>query len=135
MQELKQIRKSVFDFINGKIDGVSTYECRHTVFLNTETDLPAICVFIDDAQSDDGTLCGAYWNGKLIIQVYLKSSLPEDDLDDLMELVINKLDEYSSDKLDQFSLSAITYINDDKQSEWIVGSIQYDISFYRKGAE
>ncbi|MGF7452591.1 phage tail terminator protein [Pasteurella bettyae] len=135
MQDLKKIRKSVFDFLDGKIDGVDHYFCGHTVFLSAETELPAICVFIDDVQSDDSTICGAYWTGKLSVQVYLKSSLPEDDLDDLMELVINKLDGYASDELELLQLSAITYINDERQTEWIVGSIQYDISFYRKGAE
>lgn len=135
MKQLGIIRKELFEHLEDKVDGVDNYFNGHTVFLHDETDLPALCVFIDDAQSDDTDLCGTYWTAKLNIQVYLKSSLPEEELDELMEAVIAKCDEFESDNLERFELSAVSYINDDKQAEWIIGAIQYDISFYRKGAE
>lgn len=135
MKELTIIRNAVFDFLEGNIDDVAYYHCGHLVFLDAERDLPALCVFIDDAQTDDIDLCGSYWNAKLNIQLYLKSSSPEDDLDELMEQVIEQCQQLELSDLEQFDLSAITYINDDKQTEWIIGAIQYDISFYRKGAE
>ncbi|MGF7433132.1 phage tail terminator protein [Pasteurella bettyae] len=136
MKELGLIRRAVFDYLDDQIDGVDHYFCGHTVFLHDETDLPAICVFVDDAQSDDIDLCGAYWSAKLHIQVYLKSTLPaEDELDELMDAVIAKCADFESEYLERFELSAVSYINDDKQAEWIIGAIQYDIAFYRKGAD
>ncbi|WP_386696689.1 phage tail terminator protein [Lonepinella sp. MS14436] len=134
MKELSQIRKSIFDHIDNKITGVSYYHNGRSVFLNAETDLPAICVFIEDVQTEEMDLDGMYFDGELAVQVYVKSSLPESSLDELVEKVINKLNNYESDVLDRFSLSSVTYSNDENHTEWIVGTILYKIGFYRNGA-
>ncbi|EHZ8148957.1 phage tail protein [Salmonella enterica] len=77
------IRSAVLDALKAGLNTVPdvVFFDGEPVFVDGETELPAVAVFLSDAQPDNEYLDERYWQAILHIQVFLRAGEPDRELD------------------------------------------------------
>lgn len=84
MNRHTEIRKAIINRIKEGTDIDATYFDGRPVFIEA-ADLPAVAVYLTDAQYTAEDLDGDSWEATLHIEVFLKASQPDSALDEWME--------------------------------------------------
>lgn len=87
MNRHSEIRKAIINRIKEGTDIDATYFDGRPVFIEA-SDLPAVAVYLTDAQYTAEDIDGDSWEATLHIEVFLKSSQPDSALDEWMECQI-----------------------------------------------
>ncbi|OOF80237.1 phage tail terminator protein [Rodentibacter caecimuris] len=130
----QKIRHQIVELLKPQITGVQHFYSGRPLFIDIDQDKSAIAVFIDDIQCDELTLCSHEWEASLNIAIYLKTSVGEDELDNIAEQIKSRLmtaienDELPS-QLNEITLSGYTYEQDQTNRTWFVANVRYQIKY------
>ncbi len=126
-----QIRAAVLDALKGSItDSVTWFDGRPAV-LEAE-DLPAVAVYLTDAQASGEMLDEDQWAATLHIEVFLKGTSSDTDLDTWMEVRIYPVMEdipALGDLIELMNPLGYDYQRDDEMATWGSADLQYSITY------
>ncbi|MFJ5503819.1 phage tail terminator protein [Pectobacterium carotovorum] len=127
------IRKSVLDALKASVSaGSVTFFDGRPGFLDVQ-DLPAIAVYLSDAESTDDYLDAGLWRATLHVEVFLKAASPDSELDNWVEREILPVMENIPD-LNELIETTIPqgyeYQRDDEAVTWGSADIKYSLTYY-----
>ena len=130
-----KIRQAAIAAVRQAVAGrdVSVFDGRPG-FISDVNDLPAVAVYITDAQSAPmgGVLCGIdAWEAVLHVEIFLKSNSPDSELDEWTELLYRAV--YESSELERltniFSPQGYDYLRDEEQMMWGSADFRFSITY------
>ena len=126
-----QIRTAVLDALKSSItDSVTWYDGR-PAFLAPE-DLPAVAVYLTDAQAPGEMLDEDQWTATLHIEVFLKGTATDTALDNWVETRIYPVLENIpalSDLIELMAPLGYDYSRDEEVATWGSADLQYSIAY------
>lgn len=125
------IRKAVLDALKaGNAQAVTWFDGRPSVL--DAQDLPAVAVYLTDAESSDESVDEDMWRATLHIEVFLKGDDTDSALDEWMENniypVMASIPTLSG-VLETMSARGYDYQRDDELATWGSADLQYSISY------
>lgn len=125
------IRLAVLDALKAGITDPVTWSDGRPAVLESE-DLPAVAVYITDAQSTEESIDEDIWRATLHIEVFLKASETDTALDTWMESKIypqlNALPGLPP-LIETMSAQGYDYQRDDEMATWGSADLRYSISY------
>ncbi|WP_354691021.1 phage minor tail U family protein [Phytobacter sp. RSE-02] len=126
-----QIRAAVLDALKDNITDSVTWFDGRPAFLEVQ-DLPAVAVYLTDAQFTGAMVDEDQWSATLHIEVFLKADLPDAALDEWMESKIYPvLSDIPglSDLIELMGPLGYDYQRDDEMATWGSADMQYSITY------
>lgn len=125
------IRKAVLDALKaGNAQAVTWFDGRPSVV--DAQDLPAVAVYLTDAESSDESVDEDMWRATLHIEVFLKGDDTDSALDEWMENniypVMASISTLSG-VLETMSARGYDYQRDDELATWGSADLQYSVSY------
>ena len=125
------IRKAVLDALKaGNAQAVTWFDGRPSVL--EPQDLPAVAVYLTDAESSDESVDEDMWRATLHIEVFLKGDDTDSALDEWMENniypVMASIPTLSG-VLETMSARGYDYQRDDELATWGSADLQYSVSY------
>lgn len=125
------IRKAVLDALKaGNAQAVTWFDGRPSVL--EPQDLPAVAVYLTDAESSGESVDEDMWRATLHIEVFLKGDDTDSALDEWMENniypVMASIPTLSG-VLETMSARGYDYQRDDEMATWGSADLQYSISY------
>lgn len=125
------IRKAVLDALKaGNAQAVTWFDGRPSVL--DAQDLPAVAVYLTDAESSDESVDEDMWRATLHIEVFLKGDDTDSALDEWMENniypVMASIPTLSG-VLETMSARGYDYQRDDEMATWGSADLQYSVSY------
>ncbi|WP_313068378.1 phage tail terminator protein [Atlantibacter hermannii] len=125
------IRKAVLDALKaGNAQAVAWFDGRPSVL--DAQDLPAVAVYLTDAESSGESVDEDMWRATLHIEVFLKGDDTDSALDEWMENniypVMASIPTLSG-VLETMSARGYDYQRDDEMATWGSADLQYSISY------
>ena len=125
------IRKAVLDALKaGNAQAVTWFDGRSSVL--DAQDLPAVAVYLTDAESSDESVDEDMWRATLHIEVFLKGDDTDSALDEWMENniypVMASISTLSG-VLETMSARGYDYQRDDELATWGSADLQYSVSY------
>lgn len=125
------IRKAVLDALKaGNAQAVTWFDGRPSVL--DAQDLPAVAVYLTDAESSDESVDEDMWRATLHIEVFLKGDDTDSALDEWMENniypVMASIPTLSG-VLETMSARGYDYQRDDELATWGSADLQYSVSY------
>ena len=125
------IRKAVLDALKaGNAQAVTWFDGRPSVL--DAQDLPAVAVYLTDAESSDESVDEDMWRATLHIEVFLKGDDTDSALDEWMENniypVMTSIPTLSG-VLETMSARGYDYQRDDELATWGSADLQYSVSY------
>ena len=126
-----QIRTAVLTALKNSITDPVTWFDGRPAFLEVQ-DLPAVAVYLTDAQFTDAMVDEDQWSATLHIEVFLKADLPDAALDEWMESriypVLSDIPGLS-DLIELMAPLGYDYQCDDEMATWGSADMQYSITY------
>lgn len=126
-----QIRAAVLNALKDNITDSVTWFDGRPVFLEVQ-DLPAVAVYLTDAQFTGAMVDEDQWSATLHIEVFLKADLPDAALDEWMESriypVLSDIPGLS-DLIELMAPLGYDYQRDEDMSTWGSADMQYSITY------
>lgn len=126
-----QIRAAVLNALKDNITDSVTWFDGRPAFLEVQ-DLPAVAVYLSDAQFTGAMVDEDQWSATLHIEVFLKADLPDAALDEWMESKIYPvLSDIPglSDLIELMAPLGYDYQRDDEMATWGSADMQYSITY------
>ncbi len=126
-----QIRAAVLNALKDNITDSVTWFDGRPAFLEVQ-DLPAVAVYLTDAQFNGVMVDEDQWSATLHIEVFLKADLPDAALDEWMESriypVLSDIPGLS-DLIELMAPLGYEYQRDDEMATWGSADMQYSITY------
>lgn len=126
-----QIRAAVLNALKDNITDSVTWFDGRPAFLEVQ-DLPAVAVYLTDAQFTGAMVDEDQWSATLHIEVFLKADLPDAALDEWMESriypVLSDI-QGLSDLIELMAPLGYDYQRDDEMATWGSADMQYSITY------
>lgn len=126
-----QIRAAVLNALKDNITDSVTWFDGRPAFLEVQ-DLPAVAVYLTDAQFTGAIVDEDQWSATLHIEVFLKADLPDAALDEWMESriypVLSDIPGLS-DLIELMAPLGYDYQRDDEMATWGSADMQYSITY------
>lgn len=126
-----QIRAAVLNALKNNITDFVTWFDGRPAFLDVQ-DLPAVAVYLTDAQFTGAMVDEDQWSATLHIEVFLKADLPDAALDEWMESriypVLSDIPGLS-DLIELMAPLGYDYQRDDEMATWGSADMQYSITY------
>ncbi|BBE76912.1 MULTISPECIES: phage minor tail U family protein [Phytobacter] len=126
-----QIRAAVLNALKDNITDSVTWFDGRPAFLEVQ-DLPAVAVYLTDAQFTGAMVDEDQWSATLHIEVFLKADLPDAALDEWMESriypVLSDIPGLS-DLIELMTPLGYDYQRDEDMSTWGAADMQYSITY------
>lgn len=126
-----QIRAAVLNSLKDNITDSVTWFDGRPAFLDVQ-DLPAVAVYLTDAQFTGAMVDEDQWSATLHIEVFLKADLPDAALDEWMESriypVLSDIPGLS-DLIELMAPLGYDYQRDDEMATWGSADMQYSITY------
>ncbi|SLK13134.1 Phage minor tail protein U [Enterobacter sp. NFR05] len=126
-----QIRAAVLNALKDNITDSVTWFDGRPAFLEVQ-DLPAVAVYLTDAQFTGAMVDEDQWSATLHIEVFLKADLPDAALDEWMESriypVLSDIPGLS-DLIELMAPLGYDYQRDEDMSTWGSADMQYSITY------
>lgn len=126
-----QIRAAVLNALKDNITDSVTWFDGRPAFLDVQ-DLPAVAVYLTDAQFTGAMVDEDQWSATLHIEVFLKADLPDAALDEWMESriypVLSDIPGLS-DLIELMAPLGYDYQRDDEMATWGSADMQYSITY------
>ena len=126
-----QIRAAVLNALKDNITDSVTWFDGRPAFLDVQ-DLPAVAVYLTDAQFTGAMVDEDQWSATLHIEVFLKADLPDAALDEWMESRIYPVladIPGLSDLIELMAPLGYDYQRDDEMATWGSADMQYSITY------
>lgn len=125
------IRKAVLDALKGGPPLTVTWFDGRPAVLDVQ-DLPAVAVYITDAESTDESVDEDMWRATLHIEVFLKADATDSALDEWMEAniypVMGSVPALSG-VIETMATLGYDYQRDDEMATWGSADLKYSISY------
>lgn len=125
----EEIRQEVISLLQGKIKGVGIFHNGRATFNDVETELPAVAVFIDEAEYQDATICDQDCTAYLKVGIYLPLFSTENELDVIANQIANILKTADLKTVDECVLKKYSYDYDATESAWKNATLNFTISY------
>lgn len=126
-----QIRTAVLTALKNSITDPVTWFDGRPAFLEAQ-DLPAVAVYLTDAQFTGAMVDEDQWSATLHIEVFLKADLPDAALDEWMESriypVLSDMPGLSG-LIELMAPLGYDYQRDDEMATWGSADMQYSITY------
>ena len=126
-----QIRAAVLNALKDNITDSVTWFDGRPAFLEVQ-DLPAVAVYLTDAQFTGAMVDEDQWSATLHIEVFLKADLPDVALDEWMESriypVLSDIPGLSG-LIELMAPLGYDYQRDDEMATWGSADMQYSITY------
>lgn len=126
-----QIRAAVLNALKDNITDSVTWFDGRPAFLEVQ-DLPAVAVYLTDAQFTGAMVDEDQWSATLHIEIFLKADLPDAALDEWMESriypVLSDIPGLS-DLIELMAPLGYDYQRDDEMATWGSADMQYSITY------
>lgn len=126
-----QIRTAVLTALKNSITDPVTWFDGRPAFLEAQ-DLPAVAVYLTDAQFTGAMVDEDQWSATLHIEVFLKADLPDAALDEWMESqiypVLSDIPGLSN-LIELMAPLGYDYQRDDEMATWGSADMQYSITY------
>lgn len=126
-----QIRAAVLNALKDNITDSVTWFDGRPAFLDVQ-DLPAVAVYLTDAQFTGAMVDEDQWSATLHIEVFLKADLPDAALDEWMESriypVLSDIPGLSG-LIELMAPLGYDYQRDDEMATWGSADMQYSITY------
>jgi hypothetical protein len=126
-----QIRAAVLNALKDNITDSVTWFDGRPAFLEVQ-DLPAVAVYLTDAQFTGAMVDEDQWSATLHIEVFLKADLPDAALDEWMESriypVLSDIPGLSG-LIELMAPLGYDYQRDDEMATWGSADMQYSITY------
>lgn len=125
------IRQAIIAALKENDDGTTTFFDGRPVVVE-EDELPAVAVYLSDAQCTGADVDGDAWSAVLHVEVFLKAAQPDGALDEQMEnRVYPALTNATglADIITIMSARGYDYQRDDQMAMWGSADLTYDIAY------
>lgn len=125
------IRQAIIAALKENDDGTTTFFDGRPVVVE-EDELPAVAVYLSDAQCTGADVDGDVWSAVLHVEVFLKAAQPDGALDEQMEnRVYPALTNATglADIIRTMSAQGYNYQRDDEMAMWGSADLSYDITY------
>lgn len=125
------IRQAIIAALKENDDGTTTFFDGRPVVVE-EDELPAVAVYLSDAQCTGADVDGDVWSAVLHVEVFLKATQPDGALDEQMEnRVYPALTNATglTDIITIMSARGYDYQRDDQMAMWGSADLTYDIAY------
>ncbi|HCL5346113.1 TPA: phage tail protein [Salmonella enterica] len=125
------IRQAIIAALKDNDDGTTTFFDGRPVVVE-EDELPAVAVYLSDAQCTGADVDGDVWSAVLHVEVFLKAAQPDGALDEQMEnRVYPALTNATglADIITIMSARGYDYQRDDEMAMWGSADLSYDITY------
>ncbi|HDC2544478.1 TPA: phage tail protein [Salmonella enterica] len=125
------IRQAIIAALKENDDGTTTFFDGRPVVVE-EDELPAVAVYLSDAQCTGADVDGDVWSAVLHVEVFLKAAQPDGALDEQMEnRVYPALTNATglADIITIMSARGYDYQRDDQMAMWGSADLTYDITY------
>ncbi|KMK50414.1 tail protein [[Actinobacillus] muris] len=129
MIQNEAIRQEIVALLQGKVQGVAHFHNGRTTFTDLDNELPALSVFIDEAEYQPIAACGEECDAYLKIGIYLPMFATENVLDEIAEQVANILRDASFKTVDECTLRKYSYDYDATDSAWKNSTLHFSINY------
>jgi len=126
-----QIRAAVLSALKAGIAEPVTWFDGRPAFLEPE-DLPALAVYLTDAQSTDESVDEDLWRATLHVEVFLKAAETDSALDEWMESrIYPQLNGIPGlgELIETMSTQGYDYQRDDEMATWGSADLKYSLSY------
>lgn len=123
------IRQEVIELLQGHIQEIQNFHNGRAVFTDVENELPAIAVFIDEAEYQPMTACGDECNAYLKIGIYLPMFSTENDLDLVAQKISDVMGTAHFQSMDECTIAKYSYDYDANESAWKLATLHYNINY------
>ena len=131
MSKHTDIRLAVLNKLKSDISDSVTWFDGRPAFIEPQ-DLPAVAVYLSDAEYTGSTLDDDSWEAVLHIEVYLKASNPDSELDSWLESkVYPAMDGISelANLIESMAPQGYEYQRDDEMATWGSVDLTYSINY------
>ncbi|WGE92124.1 phage tail terminator protein [Actinobacillus genomosp. 1] len=126
-----QIRQEVLDVLaNGGLNRIKFFHNGKMTFKDLDQELPAVSIFIDEAEGNAVTTCEDEWIGDLQVAIYLPLYSSESELDSIAEQISHIMKDCHLKSVDDCQLSKYSYDYDANESAWITATLHYTINYF-----
>lgn len=126
-----QIRQEVLNILaNGGLKKIKFFHNGKMAFKDLAQELPAVSIFIDEAEGNAATACEDEWIGELQIAIYLPLYSKESELDEIAEQISLIMKDCDLNSVDDCQLSKYSYDYDANESAWITATLHYTINYF-----
>ncbi|EBM9909985.1 phage tail protein [Salmonella enterica subsp. enterica serovar Heidelberg] len=125
------VRQAIIAALKKTDDGSTTFFDGRPVVVE-EDELPAVAVYLSDAQYTGTEVDGDIWSAVLHVEVFLKATAPDRALDEQMEnRVYPALGSVAGlgDIIRTMSAQGYNYQRDDEMAMWGSADLSYDITY------
>ncbi len=133
MMKHMQLRAAVLAALRAAITENTTFLDGRPVVLTPDS-LPAIAVYISDAQPVENALDEALWQASLHIELFEKEDSPDTTLDEKMAQEISPVLMSVSvlkESTETFSTQRYDYRHDEEGSIWRSADLEFSITYYQ----
>ncbi|EAM6080561.1 phage tail protein [Salmonella enterica] len=125
------VRQAIIAALKESDDGTTTFFDGRPVVVE-EDELPAVAVYLSDAQCTGADVDGDVWSAVLHVEVFLKAAQPDGALDEQMEnrvypALVNVTG--LTDIIRTMSARGYDYQRDDQMAMWGSADLTYDITY------
>lgn len=131
MQIHNQIRQEIIERIQNNLPNAPRIYNGRAFFTNIREELPAICVYLDNAERSSKTLGDHEWTADLHIALFMPFSAGEPQLDQLAEQVDQLITFSGYENIEYVRGSAYGYDRDDDGFGWMSATLIYEIDYGR----
>lgn len=129
MIQNEAIRQEIIALLQGKVQGVTNFHNGRATFTDVNNELPAIAVFIDEAEYQQVMACGDECDAYLKVGIYLPMFSTENDLDVIAQQVADILKDATFKSVDECTLRKYSYDYDATDSAWKNATLHFTINY------
>lgn len=129
MIQNEAIRQEVIELLKGNITGIENFHNGRAVFTDVDAELPAIAVFIDEAEYRPVTACGNECDAIVKVEIYLPLFSTESDLDMFAESIAKVMEQAEFKSMDGCLLHRYTYDYDANESAWKLSTLHFLVNY------
>ncbi|EAQ6132013.1 phage tail protein [Salmonella enterica] len=125
------IRQAIIAALKENDDGATTFFDGRPVVVE-EDELPAVAVYLSDAQCTGSDVDGDVWSAVLHVEVFLKAAQPDGALDEQMENRVYPALANAKGLADIITIMlarGYDYQRDDQMAMWGSADLTYDITY------
>ncbi|EBN5475477.1 phage tail protein [Salmonella enterica] len=125
------IRQAIIAALKENDDGATTFFDGRPVVVE-EDELPAVAVYLSDAQCTGADVDGDVWSAVLHVEVFLKAAQPDGALDEQMENRVYPALATATGLADIITIMlarGYDYQRDDQMEMWGSADLTYDITY------
>lgn len=129
MIQNEAIRQEIVELLRRGVQGVKHFHNGRTTFTDLDNELPALAVFIGEAEYQQVVACGDECDAYLKVGIYLPLFSTEYELDEIAQQVADTLKDAQLKTVDECTLRKYSYDYDATDSAWKNATLHFTINY------